>query len=82
MKTLTVEVISRLTRSGKLPHQLVKEYIAFKLQTSEFDRCLDKALVIGGEQGTDVYDECIDLILKSVDIPESEILEMLEREYI
>lgn len=77
-----IEITHRKTKSGKPPHQLIKEFIASKLNTNEFDICFDLALKLGLQGGTEVYDKSIESILVDLEIPDTEILEMLSNEYI
>jgi hypothetical protein len=60
--------------NGKTPHQLIKEYVASKLETDILDEAFDLAIECGREKGVAQYDKCILLILETAQISQIEAL--------
>lgn len=73
-------VTSLPSETGKTPHQILKEFVAEYTNSNEFDKVFDKAYNIGLEQGTEAYDKCIELILKTLNIPEAKAFAALREQ--
>lgn len=67
--TKMVDVVSLTTKTEKTAHQVLKEYVEERTGTDLFNDAFDKAFEIGLEQGTQMYDMAIEIILDELKIP-------------
>ncbi len=57
--------------TGQTPHQILKEFVAEYTKSNATDKLFDLAFAKGEELGTAAYDTCIEIILKTLGIPEA-----------
>lgn len=67
--TKMVDVVSLTTKTEKTAHQILKEYVEERTGTDLFNDAFDNAFQIGLEQGTEMYDMVIGIILDELKIP-------------
>lgn len=70
-------VIQLTSNDGQEPHQIIKDYVAEKMQTRDFDACFDKCYELGLSNGTAMYDRAMNYTLATIGITPEEVINML-----
>ena len=70
--------ISLPSANGKTPHVIIKEFVAERTGSNEYDRVFDAAHQLGLSNGTEAYDQAIEMILAALQIPEALIYARLK----
>lgn len=77
-EVIAITINTELDKAGETAHNVLKQFTAERIKSKEFDRVFDRVWEIGKHQGTDAYDQAIQIIFNTLQIPEIEVFAALK----